>query len=149
MNIYDEIDPLSYVELYQSLYPDWKGKQDLLERIGKEPGIKPKSTPITAATSPEITEADESIVLEGELCESNDPEDEYIDFTPQERVPVKFDHEVRLMGYFCSTVQDRLHACESKGGEWELITEEYNNGILAPELNALKGKRTQIGRAHV
>lgn len=144
MNIYDEIDLQSYVELYKSIYPDWEAKQSLLEQIGKKPGIKPKLKPVpVTVNSPEITKADEGIVLEGEVCESNDSEDAYIDFTPQERVPVKFDHEVRLMGYFCSTVLDRLHACESKGGEWELITEEYNNGILAPELNALKGKRTQ------
>ena len=42
-------------------------------------------------------------------------EEGYIDFTPEERVPVKYDNEAKLLGYFCSTVLDRLHTCESKG----------------------------------
>ena len=145
MSIYDEIDPLTYAELYQSIYPDWKGKQDLLNQIGKDQEIKPKPTPkpVPIVTEDEITIPDERIAREGELGDPSDPEEEYIDFTPQERVPVKYDHEAKLMGYFCTTVLERLQHSESKGREWELLTKEYNNGSLAPELYALKGKRTE------
>ena len=57
MSIYDEIDPLTYAELYQSIYPDWKGKQDLLNQIGKDQEIKPKPTPkpVPIVTEDEIT----------------------------------------------------------------------------------------------
>ncbi len=145
MSIYDEIDPLTYAELYQSIYPDWKGKQDLLNQIGKDQEIKPKPEPVPVPT---VTEADsnildDSIVLEDEPSAPSDPEEEYIDFTPQERVPVKYDHEAKLLGYFCTTVLERLQHSESKGREWKLLTKEYNNGSLAPELYALKGKRTE------
>ena len=145
MSIYDEIDPLTYAELYQSIYPDWKGKQDLLNQIGKDQEIKPKPTPkpVPAVTATDSNILDDSIVLEDEPSAPSDPEEEYIDFTPQERVPVKYDHEAKLMGYFCTTVLERLQHSESKGREWELLTKEYNNGSLAPELYALKGKRTE------
>ncbi|HNV67573.1 MAG TPA: hypothetical protein PKN60_10665, partial [Bacteroidales bacterium] len=145
MSIYDEIDPLAYAELYQSIYPDWKGKQDLLNQIGKGQEIKPKPTPkpVPAVTATDSNILDDSIVLEDEPSAPSDPEEEYIDFTPQERVPVKYDHEAKLMGYFCTTVLERLQHSESKGREWELLTKEYNNGSLAPELYALKGKRTE------
>ena len=117
MSIYDEIDPLTYAELYQSIYPDWKGKQDLLNQIGKDQEIKPKPTPkpVPIVTEDEITIPDERIAREGELGDPSDPEEEYIDFTPQERVPVKYDHEAKLMGYFCTTVLERLQHSESKG----------------------------------
>ena len=145
MSIYDEIDPLAYAELYQSIYPDWKGKQELLGLIGNAQEIKPKAKPQPAPISEptEIVKPDPGIVLEGEVCDLEDKEEGYIDFTPEERVPVKYDNEAKLLGYFCSMVLDRLHTCESKGREWELITEEYNQGILVPELYALKGKRTE------
>ncbi len=145
MSIYDEIDPLTYAELYQSIYPDWKGKQDLLNQIGKGQEIKPKPTPkpVPAVTATDSNILDDSIVLEDEPSAPSDPEEEYIDFTPQERVPVKYDHEAKLMGYFCTTVLERLQHSESKGREWKLLTKEYNNGSLAPELYALKGKRTE------
>ena len=145
MSIYDEIDPLTYAELYQSIYPDWKGKQDLLNQIGKGQEIKPKPTPkpVPAVTATDSNIPDERIAREGELGAPSDPEEEYIDFTPQERVPVKYDHEAKLMGYFCTTVLERLQHSESKGREWKLLTKEYNNGSLAPELYALKGKRTE------
>ncbi len=145
MSIYDEIDPLAYAELYQSIYPDWKGKQELLDLIGNtqeiKPKVKPQPVPISEPT--EIIKPDPGIVLEGEVCDPEDKVEDYIDFTPEERVPVKYDNEAKLLGYFCSTVLDRLHTCESKGREWELITEEYNQGSLVPELYALKGKRTE------
>ena len=145
MSIYDEIDPLTYAELYQSIYPDWKGKQDLLNQIGKGQEIKPKPTPkpVPAVTATDSNILDDSIVLEDEPSAPSDPEEEYIDFTPQERVPVKCDNEAKLLGYFCTTVLERLQHSESKGREWKLLTKEYNNGSLAPELYALKGKRTE------
>ena len=145
MSIYDEIDPLTYAELYQSIYPDWKGKQDLLNQIGKDQEIKPKPTPkpVPAVTATDSNILDDSIVLEDEPSAPSDPEEEYIDFTPQERLPVKYDNEAKLLGYFCTTVLERLQHSESKGREWELLTKEYNNGSLAPELYALKGKRTE------
>jgi putative transposase len=83
------------------------------------------------------------VAIQGIVEDAPDSEEEYIDFTPDERVPLKCDTEAKLMGYFCSTLQDRLQQSESKGREWELITVEYNNGSLAPELYALKGKRTE------
>ena len=145
MSIYDEIDPLAYAELYQSIYPDWKVKQELLDLIGNTEEIKPKAKPQPAPISEptEFIKHDSGIVLEGEVCDLEDKEEDYIDFTPEERVPVKYDNEAKLLGYFCSTVLDRLHTCESKGREWELITEEYNQGSLVSELYALKGKRTE------
>ena len=70
MSIYDEIDPLAYAELYQSIYPDWKGRQELLDLIGNTQEIKPKAKPQPAPISEptEIIKPDPGIVLEGEVC---------------------------------------------------------------------------------
>ena len=50
--------------------------------------------------------------------------DEYIDLTPPEYIPYKYENEARLYGQFCSTVLYRLEQCSSRIEEWKLITEE-------------------------
>ncbi|MDY0152948.1 MAG: hypothetical protein RBS43_11795, partial [Candidatus Cloacimonas sp.] len=146
MSIYDDIDPIAYADLYQSIYPDWKGRQDLLDLLGQnpQPGLKPvPDVEIEPLVQTELPVPVTEVAIQGIVEDAPDSEEEYIDFTPDERVPLKCDTEAKLMGYFCSTLQDRLQQSESKGREWELITAEYNNGSLAEELYALKGKRTE------
>ena len=44
----------------------------------------------------------------------------YIDFSPRESLPLKYDAEARLLGHFCNLVLRRLEDCESKVEEWKL-----------------------------
>jgi len=69
--------------------------------------------------------------------------DEFIDLTPPEYIPYKFENEARLYGQFCSTVLYRLEQCGSRIEEWKLITEEYNRQALIPELYQAVGSRSE------
>ncbi len=67
----------------------------------------------------------------------------YIDLAPRVKLPLRYDKEARLLGHFCNLVIRRLALCHSKVEEWRLIVEEYNIGILAPELFRLRGERKE------
>ena len=67
----------------------------------------------------------------------------YIDFSPRECLPLKYDVEARLLGHFCTLVIRRLEDCESKVEEWKQIVTDYNNGSLVPELYKLRGERKE------
>ncbi|PKN79823.1 MAG: hypothetical protein CVU48_04040 [Candidatus Cloacimonetes bacterium HGW-Cloacimonetes-1] len=66
-----------------------------------------------------------------------------LDLKPQQHIPYKKTQEAMLMASFCQIVLTRLEDCESKIEEWKLITIEYNQKILLPELYAIKGKRDE------
>ncbi|MDD4310417.1 MAG: hypothetical protein PHO32_08560, partial [Candidatus Cloacimonetes bacterium] len=68
---------------------------------------------------------------------------DYIDLTPPDNIPYKYENEARLYGQFCSTVLYRLEQCESRVEEWKRITEDYNGKELISELYALLGKRNE------
>ena len=148
MGIYDEIDPIEYAELYQSIYPDWKGRQEFLGLLSKTIGIKSLPRPEVEVRDAEITHPVQDLEIVVPEVQSDEPQDsteeiEYIDFTPTERLPLKCDEEAKLLGYFCNLVLERIDYSESKTQEWALIAAEYNSGMLASELYALKGKRTE------
>ncbi|MFA4958404.1 MAG: hypothetical protein WC535_00760 [Candidatus Cloacimonas sp.] len=67
----------------------------------------------------------------------------YIDFSPRESLPLKYDTEARLLGHFCTLVLRRLEDCESKVEEWKQIVIDYNHGNLVPELYKLRGERKE------
>jgi len=69
--------------------------------------------------------------------------DEFIDLTPPEYIPYKYENEARLYGQFCSTVLYRLEQCSSRIEEWKLITEEYNRQALIPDLYKAVGGRSE------
>jgi len=68
---------------------------------------------------------------------------EFIDFTPREKLPLKYDREARLIGHFCTLVMGRLAVCGSKADEWQRIVHEYNSGQLVPELYQIRGERKE------
>ncbi len=68
---------------------------------------------------------------------------EFIDFTPREKLPLKYDREARLIGHFCNLVIRRLAICGSKVDEWQRIVQEYNSGQLVPELYQIRGERKE------
>jgi len=51
--------------------------------------------------------------------------------------------EAQLHSQFCETVLNRLAETEAKLEEWKLIAKEYNEGLLVPELKAIKGIRQE------
>jgi putative transposase len=51
--------------------------------------------------------------------------------------------EAQLHSQFCETVRNRLAETEAKLEEWKLIAKEYNEGLLVPELKAIKGERQE------
>jgi len=70
-------------------------------------------------------------------------EERKLDFRPKQHVPYKKTQEAKLMASFCQIVLSRLQNCHSKIEEWQLITQEYNQKILLPELFVLRGKRDE------
>ncbi len=66
-----------------------------------------------------------------------------LDLRPQQHIPYKKTQEAKLMASFCQIALSRLDDCDSKIDEWQLITQEYNQKILLPELYALRGKRDE------
>ena len=69
--------------------------------------------------------------------------DEFIDMSPPDYVPYKYENEARLYGQFCSTVLYRLEQCQSRVDEWKQITSDFNNKELIPELYQLVGRRSE------
>jgi len=69
--------------------------------------------------------------------------DEFIDLTPPEYIPYKYENEARLYGQFCSTVLYRLEQCSSRIEEWKLITDDYNRQALIPDLYKAVGGRSE------
>lgn len=85
-----------------------------------------------------------SVVNERSLSLNRLPlEERGLDFRPKQHIPHKKTHEARLMASFCQIAIVRLEDCVSKIDEWKLITAEYNQKILLPELYAIKGKRDE------
>lgn len=70
-------------------------------------------------------------------------EERKLDFRPMQHVPLKKTQEAKLMASFCQIVLYRLQNSQSKIEEWKLISGEYNQKILLPELYALRGKRDE------
>ncbi len=96
---------------------------------------------------PDIHIEDESILPEP-VAEVANPvviydKDGYIDFSPRQKLPLKYDNEAKLIGHFCNLVLRRLECCEAKTGEWKQIVSEYNAGTLAPDLYKLRGERQE------
>ena len=69
--------------------------------------------------------------------------DEFIDMSPPDYVPYKYENEARLYGQFCSTVLYRLEQCQSRVDEWKQISTDFNNRELIPELYQLVGRRSE------
>jgi putative transposase len=134
-----ELSPEEYAAFYEENFSDRKKFPRIGELISNriQPQVthpiykEEKSQAITSAPAPA-----ESLEVD---CESP----EYIDFSPREQLPLKHEKEARLLGHFCDLVLRRLALCHSKVEEWKLIVEEYNSGVLAPELFKLRGERKE------
>ncbi len=70
-------------------------------------------------------------------------DDDYIDLSPPDYIPYKYENEARLYGQFCSTVLYRLEQCKSRVEEWQQINADFNSKNLIPELYQLVGKRSE------
>ncbi|MDP3115185.1 MAG: Mu transposase C-terminal domain-containing protein [Candidatus Cloacimonadaceae bacterium] len=68
---------------------------------------------------------------------------DFLDLTPPDNIPYKYENEARLYGQFCSTVLYRLEQCASRVEEWKRITEDYNRKELISELYGLLGRRNE------
>ncbi len=51
--------------------------------------------------------------------------------------------EAQLYAQFCETVLEIIEESEQKLDAWQRITDDYNNGLLVPELYGYRGKRTE------
>ena len=85
---------------------------------------------------------DKPIPVSGPNYRERDPQD-YIDLTPPEYIPYKYENEAKLYGQFCSTVLYRLEQCSSRIEEWKQITEDYNRKELIPDLYKAVGGRSE------
>jgi hypothetical protein len=120
-------------------------------------GSKQTITPVQfTITSPEGTVIDKSSDNDHESGSSIDKPvpvcgprylernpDDYIDLTPPEYIPYKYENEAKLYGQFCSTVLYRLEQCSSRTEEWKQITEDYNHRTLIPDLYKAVGSRSE------
>ena len=68
---------------------------------------------------------------------------EFIDMSPPDYIPYKYENEAKLYGQFCSNVLYRLEQCQSRVEEWKQITLDFNNRELIPELYQLVGRRSE------
>jgi putative transposase len=134
-----ELSPEEYAAFYEENFSDRKKFPRIGELIGSR--IQTQVTPLVyKEEKPQVITPD-SAPAEPLIADSDSPE--YIDFSPRELLPLKYEKEARLLGYFCNLVIRRLALCHSKVEEWKLIVEEYNNGILVPELYKLRGERKE------
>ena len=86
--------------------------------------------------SPSIPEPD----LPAPLCKEGESD---INLEPEAKELLSCMGEAQLYARFCETVLERLEDSEARLETWNLIAEEYNSGILVPELFKMRGKRTE------
>ncbi len=82
------------------------------------------------------------IPIKGPVFKERNPGD-FIDLTPPDNTPYKYENEAKLYGQFCSTVLYRLEQCASRVEEWKQITSDFNGKDLIPELYQMVGKRSE------
>lgn len=70
-------------------------------------------------------------------------EEKPVNLEPESKELLSCMGEAQLHSRFCETVLSRLAETEAKLEEWKLITKEYNDGLLVPELKAIKGVRQE------
>lgn len=148
-----------YTEFYNATFPDREKAPSLADQIlnkGRKPENDVTIASVTTKSSAVLpvpiykdkeqvsqTGQNTALIEKPPIPYSSLLAADYIDFDPQDTLPLKFDREARLIGQFCTTVLSRLEACESKVREWRQINQDYNNGTLIPELYQLRGERCE------
>ncbi len=130
------------LEQYDSFY------QDVLSYVQSNPERKLKAILIDADEPKAELDPEEDTAIQVPLPRPSIPyidkeQNTYLDLRPTDFISHRYAEEARFFGQFCSTVQDRLNACDSRTAEWKLITEEYNNKLLVPDLYNIVGKRNE------
>jgi putative transposase len=69
------------------------------------------------------------------------PED--LNLAPENKELLSCKLEAQLISQFCETVIDIVNDSEAKLEAWQQVTQDYNSGILLPELYQIRGKRTE------
>lgn len=172
-NIYDRIDRDNYTKNYETFMAAVRsGAQikiiphdsktgesiqlDIVSKFPTEPAAHSDEIEIVpeAIVSVPIKEEPEKAVISIEvkpelliaepIIEDDDTEPEpELDLEPDSKELLSCMIEAQLHSQFCETVLNRLAETEAKLDEWKLITDQYNTGLLVPELKKLKGKRQE------
>jgi putative transposase len=141
-----------YAEFYYNLYPDRKpaGNSAIpiqAARIKQSQQTKNMGLPVQADEDNPVSDDEvdtDSFAPEvpSYIYKVRNPEAP-LSLIPLDKISNRHDKEAKLFGVFCSEVQDRLNQCDSKLKEWQLITEDYNNRRLIPQLYDRLGNRSE------
>jgi putative transposase len=122
---------------YVSANPERKLKAILIEDSEAEKVPNPPERQTAAETQVPLP------IVKPTLPYKEQREPAYLDLRPLDFISHRYAEEARLFGQFCSAVQTRLNACDSRTAEWKLITYDYNNKVLVPKLYEIVGKRNE------
>lgn len=117
-------------------------KAKIVSRIKPTTTQQPPPVEFDPDTSSPLYKEEESHAIEP-VTINNQIDAATLNLEPESKELLSCMVEAQLHSQFCETVLSRLAETEAKLEEWKLIAKEYNEGLLVPELKAIKGIRQE------